>query len=102
MANPAGIQGARQKPFRDALRLVIAEAEDNPRKLRRIAEKLYDAAASGDVQAIREIADRLDGKVAQAVVGGEDDDPALKHIHEIRRSIVDPRHPDGAGIPSTS
>ena len=68
---PAGSQN-KDKPFRDALRLVIADAEDNPRKLRRIAETLFDEAARGDVAAIKEIADRLDGKVAQ-LHGGDDE-----------------------------
>ena len=73
MANPRGQQ--RDKPFRDALRLVIADAENNPRKLRRIAEALFDKAEAGDVQAIKEMADRLDGKVAQIVSGDEDGAP---------------------------
>lgn len=70
MANPRGQQ--RDKPFRDALRIAIADADDNPRKLRKIAEKLYDKAAEGDVAAIKEIADRLDGKVPQGI-GGSDE-----------------------------
>src|SRR5512138_2346162 len=55
------------KPFRDALRQVIAEAKGNPRKLRRIAEKLYDKAVGGDIHAIAIIADRLDGKAVQGI-----------------------------------
>jgi hypothetical protein len=70
MANPRGQQ--RDKPFRDALRMVIADAADNPRKLRKIAETLYDKAAEGDVHAIKEVADRLDGKVAQSIVGEDE------------------------------
>lgn len=77
MANPRGQQ--RDKPFRDALRMVIADAEDNPRKLRRIAEKLFDQAAQGDVQAIKEVADRLDGKVPQAV-GGSDELGPIENV----------------------
>lgn len=43
----------------------------------------------GDIPAIKEIADRLDGKVAQAIVG--DDDSPLNIIHQITRRIVDPK-----------
>jgi HPt (histidine-containing phosphotransfer) domain-containing protein len=57
----------RDKPFRDALRMEIAAAGDDTRSLRRVARALLDTAASGDVQAIREVADRLDGKPAQAI-----------------------------------
>jgi hypothetical protein len=63
----------KDKPFRDALRMAIAASEDNPRTLRRLAETLYDRALEGDVQAIKEIGDRLDGKVAQSIVGEDED-----------------------------
>ena len=36
-------------------------------KIRRIADKLVDLAESGDIQAIKEIGDRLDGKAAQSM-----------------------------------
>ena len=35
------------------------------------------AAGEGKIDAIKEIADRMDGKVAQAHIGGEEDDPAI-------------------------
>lgn len=70
MANPRGQQ--RDKPFRDALRMEIAAAGEDHKALRRVARALIDKAADGDVPAIKEIADRLDGKPAQAIVGDED------------------------------
>jgi hypothetical protein len=74
--NPGG--RVKDKPFRDALMLAIKEAEakeSHPRALRRVAERLLDEAAAGNVQAIKEIADRLDGKVPQGVEGGDPDKP---------------------------
>jgi hypothetical protein len=51
------------------LRVVLAEVlPDDPsgkRKLRRIAEKLVDAALEGQSWAIQQVADRIDGKPAQ-------------------------------------
>lgn len=44
----------------------------------------------GEVQSVRELADRLDGKPAQAVIGGDDDEPAVKVDATIRRIIVGP------------
>lgn len=41
--------------------------QDDAKRLRAVAEKLYDAAEQGDVSAIREIGDRLDGKAAQPI-----------------------------------
>lgn len=42
----------------------------------------------GDVAAIREILDRVDGKVPQAVVG-DDDEPPIR-VERIKRVIIDP------------
>ena len=41
------------------------------RQLRAIARKLLERALEGDLQAIREIADRLDGKPAQVIERGD-------------------------------
>jgi hypothetical protein len=96
MSNPNSRGQQRDKPFRDALRIAISEAEDNPRKLRRIAEKLFDKAAEGDVAAIKEIADRLDGKVPQGI--GGDDELGPVQLQTIERLIVDPKQtPDSNG-----
>lgn len=54
----------REKPFNDALRMAL---RGDPLRLRRIAEKLAEKAEDGDLTAIREIADRLDGKPTQVV-----------------------------------
>jgi len=43
------------------------------------------------VAAAREFLDRGYGKAAQAIIGGGPDDPGVRVIHEIRRSIFDPK-----------
>jgi hypothetical protein len=83
MANPRGQQ--RDKPFRDALRMEISEAGDDKRRLRRIAQALLDKAAEGDVPAIKEVADRLDGKVPQGIGGDEEIGP-IKMVFEWAKS----------------
>lgn len=75
MANPRGQQ--RDKPFLAALKLEVAEAADDPKKLRRIARALLDKAETGDTAAIKEVADRLDGKVPQGI-GGSDELPPIE------------------------
>ncbi|TQX88449.1 MULTISPECIES: hypothetical protein [unclassified Rhizobium] len=69
MAGNANSGRKQEKPFRDALRMALAEAGDNQQALRVIAGKLIDKAKEGDMQAIKELADRLDGKATQALVG---------------------------------
>jgi hypothetical protein len=61
MGRPIGSMN-REKPFNDALRIAL---RGDPLRLRRIAEKLAEKAEAGDLAAIREIADRLDGKPTQ-------------------------------------
>jgi hypothetical protein len=75
MGRPIGSQN-KDKPFRDALRAAIADTDGEFKKLRKVADALVFKANQGDVAAIREIADRLDGKVPQAIVG-DDEHPAL-------------------------
>jgi hypothetical protein len=47
--------------------VAILEKQGSHPKLRLLASKLIDRGLEGDVTAIREIADRLDGKPAQTV-----------------------------------
>lgn len=88
MSNPRGQQ--RDKPFRDALRMEVAGADGNFPKLRAIAKSLIEKASGGDVNAIKEVADRLDGKVPQAIAGADGESP-LKLISKIEVVIVDPK-----------
>lgn len=75
MAGVAGRSGRRaETPFRDALRLALSRREkDEGRSLVALANTLIEKAADGDLAAIKEIADRLDGKAAIQVTheGGE-------------------------------
>src|SRR3954463_15877361 len=63
MGRPIGSVN-REKPFNDALRIALKR---DPRRLPRIAEKLAEKAEEGDLAAIRELADRLDGKPMQVI-----------------------------------
>jgi hypothetical protein len=90
----------REKPFNDALRIAL---RGDPLRLRRIADKLATLAEGGDLAAIREVADRLDGKPLQAhtgevgsdinvvirqiidVVGGDKEEPSLLLEHDARK-----------------
>ena len=78
--NKLGTGRPVSKPFYDALMMEIKGAGSDHKSLRRIARKLMACAESGESWAIREIADRLDGKPHQTV------DKTVEHkktIHEI-------------------
>lgn len=70
--------------FANTIRRVAVQ---EPERLRRIVEALYDKAEQGDNQAIKEIGDRLDGKPAQ-IIAGDDENP-FTMIHKIERVILD-------------
>lgn len=88
--NPTGVQG-KTKPWRDAIMRAVSRRETgkDPQALEKLADKLIDAALSGDMQAIKEIGDRIDGKPAQAVVGDAGSDP-VRVLQEIALKVVDP------------
>ena len=66
IANPVGAGATgRGKPFTDAL--MRALLQEDGKKLRAIAEKLIEVAMNGDVPALREIVDRIEGRSKQTV-----------------------------------
>lgn len=70
--NPAGVP-KYAKPWRDAINRAIKRREEkDPHALENLAEKLLRKVDDGDVSAIKELGDRQDGKVPQAIVGSED------------------------------
>jgi hypothetical protein len=62
---PGNQNATKSKPFWHAIDRAIAQ--EDGRRLREAAEKLLNAAAAGESWAIKELADRLDGKAHQAV-----------------------------------
>ena len=86
----------KEKSFANMLNIAIKEAIEgtDKTKLRAVADALVAKGMEGDVTAIKEIADRLDGKVPQAVVGDDEGDP-INMIARIERVIVRPDNPNG-------
>ncbi len=60
--------------------------EAKPGSLRWNARQLLE---KGDVPSIKELADRLDGKVPQAVVGDDESD-AIRVVAKVIREVVRP------------
>lgn len=65
------------------------ELTQNPDDVLQIARKLIESAKAGEPWAMTLIHDRVDGKAPQPVVGGDDDDPAIKTVSEILIRAVD-------------
>jgi len=87
MAAPEGNNNAtKNKYWSDALRKHITQ---NPEDLAAAAKAIFAKAKDGDVGAMKEIGDRLEGKPAQAI----DLDAKLSGelITKIERIIIDPQ-----------
>lgn len=87
-----GTQGQlREKPFRDALRKAKLCADVDARRLDKVANALVKKAALGEVAAIKEVADRLDGRVPYKIGGDEEGDPVsvivtgVPHLWRLRK-----------------
>ena len=66
------------KIWRDALMLAANEPGPTGRKrLREAAEKVVELALAGDMAAIKEMGDRLDGRPAMSATGDDDGPPKL-------------------------
>ena len=93
MGRPLGSPN-RDKRFKAAL---VRYADADPVRLDEMAQKLWATAMTGDVSAMREVADRLDGKVPQAIVGDEEHGPV--QIAWLSKSTTSP---DSNSSPSTT
>ena len=82
MSAPAGNQNARKENRLWAETIKRAVAQNDAVKLRAAADKLVELAVAGDVSALRELGDRLDGKPKQQIEATGADDGPLRIIHE--------------------
>lgn len=83
--NPEGYKP--NKPFIEALNRAIKQ--EDGKRLRQAAEMLLDAAAAGEQWAIKELADRTDGKPNQSV----DSNTTLSGVlhSKVELVVVDPK-----------
>jgi hypothetical protein len=97
-AQPGNQNAKKAKLWEQALKRALARASNATidAGLDKIADTVVSQAMEGNKDAWQEIGQRLDGKVPQALIGGDDDDPPLK-FEKIERSIVrpDPKNTDG-------
>jgi hypothetical protein len=85
---PLGNANWRGKVWNDCLRRAIAQ--DDGKRVRAAAEELLNLAAAGTPWAVKELADRLDGKSVQGVeLTGDPDRPLA--FTEITRTIIKPK-----------
>jgi hypothetical protein len=103
--NPLG--AGRNKPWKDALTRALKRRDDGREigaTLEKIADTVVGLALNGDLNACKEIAERHDGKVPQAIVGDDDHAPVQTEQTIIERIIVEHSltDRDGQDFPATS
>jgi hypothetical protein len=82
MAAPLGNSNARKENRLWSETIKRAVAQNDAVKLRAAADKLVELAVAGDVSALRELGDRLDGKPKQQIEATGADDGPLRIVHE--------------------
>jgi hypothetical protein len=99
MAAPAGNSNhTKGRIWKQAIERALEArgAGDRVAALNALAEKLLAKADEGDMSALKELGDRLDGKSAQSVtVSGDEDAPLVTRIERI---IVHAANQDRSGI----
>ena len=91
---PLGNQNAiRAKRWSQAIDRALSERsrKDQIDALDALAEKLLTLCDAGDLGALRELGDRIEGKSAQSVMLSGDEDKPL--FHKVIREIVRPDSP---------
>jgi Family of unknown function (DUF5681) len=91
--NPGG--RPKSKPFKEALEAVLKAAGPDA-DLLAIARALCGQGLAGSVQGIREIADRLDGKVPQAIAGIDEHENLTPLTATINLGRTQPKSPPKA------
>lgn len=101
MGAPRGNNNAvKSRDWADALRRLTSRPVDDPenpgktrKRIEAIAEKLIKLAEEGDMQALKEIGDRIDGKSMQSVeLAGEGGGPIITKTLQV--AGVDPTDKD--------
>jgi hypothetical protein len=83
ITNPNGAR--KERKFYQAL-LIALNAEGPDIRLRKIAEQLIKAAEKGEPWAIRELMDRIDGKVPQATILQGDAEEPVRYVEVPRKA----------------
>lgn len=91
---PGNQNSAKGRPWRAAIERALAERsrKDQRDALDELAEQLLRNVSNGDITAIKELGDRLDGKPSQQVIHtGDADNPVA--VRDLTMHIVDPGAP---------
>lgn len=83
MVGVAGRSGRlKDTLWADAIRRALKRREDkDPRALEKLADVLVKMAEGGDLGALKELADRIDGKPAQQIIHTGDADNPLQVVN---------------------
>lgn len=93
-AQPGNQNAKKAKRWQDALNKALARFENAEAKVQagealdKIAETVVTQALAGNKDAWLEIGNRLDGKVPQALIGGDDEDAPIR-VEQILIRAVD-------------
>ena len=80
---PGNDNATKNMPWRDAINRALARYAEGDKDggLNRLADKLIAKCEEGDLAALKELGDRVEGKAAQVInVGGQPDNPIQAEV----------------------
>ena len=90
-AQPGNQNAAKAKVWSAAIHRALETRTksriDGKKEIDALAEKLLDLVAAGDLPALKEFGDRMEGKPAKAIIGGNEDDPPIAIKELVIRAI---------------
>ena len=94
LGNTNGRKNLKPRVWQDAIRRALARREKGqPKRLNRLADKLLDLCEQGDVQAIKEFGDRIEGRPTPIIEAGDGDVIML-----IKRVVAEPDYIEGETV----
>ncbi len=91
MKNKGG-RPPKEKSFANMLNIALnSKGISGDKKLREVAEVLVTKALEGEGWAIKEIADRTDGKPFQQIAVTGDEEGGALRVEMITRRVIDPK-----------
>lgn len=74
------LKNVRNRLVREAILRGLSEGKDPADFLVPFTDRLKEMALAGDIAALRELFDRIDGRPAQAITGERDGEPIVLRI----------------------
>lgn len=88
---PGNQNAAKGSRWRNAIEAALKKRckSDGQKALVKIAEQLLEKAEQGDISALKELGDRMDGRAAQQLIHSGDQDQPIRTVTDVNITSLD-------------